>query len=67
MQWVPEVKWPRREADHSPSSAEVKNFEAIPPLPHIFMAQHLIKEAEEQIYLYLLPLWADCLNCLFLS
>jgi hypothetical protein len=24
------VKWPRREADHSPSSAEVKNTGAIP-------------------------------------
>jgi hypothetical protein len=29
------VKWPRREADHSsPSSAEVKNGGAIPPLSH---------------------------------
>jgi hypothetical protein len=29
------VKWPGREADHSPpSSAEVKNGGAIPPLPH---------------------------------
>jgi len=26
IQWVPEVKWPGRETDHSlPSSAEVKN------------------------------------------
>jgi hypothetical protein len=31
------IKQPRREADHSPpSSAEVKNGGAIPPLPHIF-------------------------------
>jgi hypothetical protein len=31
----PEVKQPAREADHSPpSSAEVKNDGAIPPLPH---------------------------------
>jgi hypothetical protein len=33
----PGVKQPRREADHSPpSSAEVKNGGAIPPLPHVF-------------------------------
>jgi hypothetical protein len=32
----PWVKQPEREADHSPpSSAEVKNDGAIPPLPHI--------------------------------
>jgi hypothetical protein len=42
VQWVPRaislgVKWPGREADHSPlSSAEVKNGGAIPPLPHMF-------------------------------
>jgi hypothetical protein len=31
----PRVKWPGSDADHSPSSsAEVKNDEAIPPLPH---------------------------------
>jgi hypothetical protein len=31
-----EVKWPECEADHSPpSSAEVKNGGAIPPLPDI--------------------------------
>jgi hypothetical protein len=29
------LSWPGREADHSPpSSAEVKNGGAIPPLPH---------------------------------
>jgi hypothetical protein len=33
------VQRPRREADHSPpSTAEVKNGGAIPPLPHISMA-----------------------------
>jgi hypothetical protein len=33
----PEVKRQGREADHSPpSSAEVKNGGAIPPLPHMF-------------------------------
>jgi hypothetical protein len=32
----PGVKRQRREADHSPpSSAEVKNGEAMPPLPHM--------------------------------
>jgi hypothetical protein len=30
----PGVKRPGREADHSPSSAEVKNVGAMPPLPH---------------------------------
>jgi hypothetical protein len=31
-----EIKWPGREADHSPpSSAEVKNVGAVPPLPHM--------------------------------
>jgi hypothetical protein len=31
------VKRPEREADHSPpSSAEVKNGGAIPPLPHMY-------------------------------
>jgi hypothetical protein len=40
IQWVPGVLSPGvkrqgREADHSPqTSAEVKNGEAIPPLPH---------------------------------
>jgi hypothetical protein len=43
IQWVPGalppgVKRQRREADQSPpSSAEVKNGGAIPPLPHVFM------------------------------
>jgi hypothetical protein len=36
VQAVPGLKRPGREADHShPSSAEVKNGGAIPPLPHI--------------------------------
>jgi hypothetical protein len=36
IQWVPAVKRPDREADNSlPSSAEVKNGEAVSPLPHI--------------------------------
>jgi hypothetical protein len=35
----PGAKRPGREADHSPpSSAEVKNGGAIPPLPHVLMA-----------------------------
>jgi hypothetical protein len=58
MQWVsreisPGVKQPGREDDHShPSSAEVKNCEAIPPLPpHVFMAECLINQAQEQLYL----------------
>jgi hypothetical protein len=44
IQWVPGtlspgVKRQGREADHSPpSSAEVKNDGATPPLPHVFMA-----------------------------
>jgi hypothetical protein len=37
---TPEVKRQRREADHSPpSSAEVKNYESIPPLSqYVFMS-----------------------------
>jgi hypothetical protein len=36
IQWVPVVKGPGREANHSPpSSVEVKNGGAIPPLPHM--------------------------------
>jgi hypothetical protein len=31
----PGVKRPGREADHSPSSAEVKNGGAVPPLPYM--------------------------------
>jgi hypothetical protein len=40
IEWVPEtlfprVKWQEREADNSPpSNVEVKNGEAMPPLPH---------------------------------
>jgi hypothetical protein len=36
-QWVPRIKRPGRDANHSPpSSAEDKNCGAIPPLPDIF-------------------------------
>jgi hypothetical protein len=39
----PGIKWPGREADHSPpSTANVKNDGVIPPLPHVFMVQCLI-------------------------
>jgi hypothetical protein len=35
IQWVPGVKRPGYEADHSPpSGVEVKSSEAIPPLPY---------------------------------
>jgi hypothetical protein len=49
MQWVPGapypgVKWPARKAHHSPpTSVEVKNDAAIPPLSHVFMSWCLIK------------------------
>jgi hypothetical protein len=41
IKWVPEshfpdVKWPEREANHSPSSTEVNNGGTIPTLPCIF-------------------------------
>jgi hypothetical protein len=40
---TPGIWRPRREIDHSPpSSFEVKNGEAIPPLPYIFMALCLV-------------------------
>jgi hypothetical protein len=36
IQWVPGIKRQGREADRSPpSSAEVNNGGAIPPLPHM--------------------------------
>jgi hypothetical protein len=36
IQWVPGVKRPGREADHSPpSSTQIKNGKAIPPLPYM--------------------------------
>jgi hypothetical protein len=39
IQWLPGVKRPGREADHTPpSSVEVKNGGAIPPFHHVFMA-----------------------------
>jgi hypothetical protein len=35
IQWVPEARSPGREADHSPpSTAEVRNGGAVPPLIH---------------------------------
>jgi hypothetical protein len=46
----PGVKQPEREADHSPpSSAEVKNHGAIPPLPHTSPWQCLINQAQGQL------------------
>jgi hypothetical protein len=36
------ASYPEREADHSlPSSADVKNDGAIPPLPHMFLGYNL--------------------------
>jgi hypothetical protein len=43
IQWVPEVKRPEPEADHSPpSSAEMKNGGAIPPFPLVFIVKCLV-------------------------
>jgi hypothetical protein len=43
-----------READHSyPLSVEVKNGEAIPPLPpYVFMASCIIHYAQGELYLF---------------
>jgi hypothetical protein len=54
-QWVPGalsegLKRPRREADHSPTSAEVKNGTVIPPLLH---TSSLIKHRENFIHPHL--------------
>jgi hypothetical protein len=39
IQWIPGVKRPGCEADHSPpTTAEVRNGGAIPPLPHVLVA-----------------------------
>jgi hypothetical protein len=53
------IKRPEREADHSPSSAEVKMRGAIPPLPqYAFMAWYTVtKTAQGQIYLYLISVF----------
>jgi hypothetical protein len=51
------VKRPGREADHSPpSSTEVKNGGAIPPLPHIssWCSAELIKHRDTLPYNYLI-------------
>jgi hypothetical protein len=43
IQCIPAIKRPDREADNSPpSSAEVRNGGAIPPLLYVFMAYCLI-------------------------
>jgi hypothetical protein len=42
-----EVKWPGREADHSPPC----RYTSTPP--YVFIAWCLIKQAQEQLYLYL--------------
>jgi hypothetical protein len=58
LQWVPGdlskgVKRPRREADHSPSSAEVKNEWSYTSTPqYTFMAWCSVK-AQGQLYFYL--------------
>jgi len=59
IQWVPValslgVKRLGREADHSPpSSAEVKNAWAIPPLPQYAIMAWCRVKAQRQLYLYL--------------
>jgi hypothetical protein len=57
VQWVPGVKRPGHEADHSfPSSAEVKNDGVISPLPHSIHGVCLINLAKGQVCLYNLPI-----------
>jgi hypothetical protein len=52
IQWVPGIfsrryiRWPGREADHSPSSAEVELYLQF---PCVFMAWYLINEAHGQL------------------
>jgi hypothetical protein len=67
IQWVPgalslEVKWPRREADHSPpSSAEVKNAWSYTSTPqNVFMAWCLVKHRDNFTFL---PLPLHCVYC----
>jgi hypothetical protein len=43
------LKQPVREASHSTPSAEVKNYEAMHPLHHVFMRYYLIIQVQEQI------------------
>jgi hypothetical protein len=54
------VKRPGNETDHSPPfTAEVKNDGAIFPLPHVFMAQWLINQAQRQIYRFIYLIYYD--------
>jgi hypothetical protein len=64
----PEVKRPGREADHLlPSTAEVKDGGAIPPFPHVLMAQFLIKYTDSFTFFFhfLHPIAFNglCLGC----
>jgi hypothetical protein len=53
---IPGVKWPGHDADHSPpSSAEVENGAAVPPLPHT-CSWHDARLIKAKAYLHLLSL-----------
>jgi hypothetical protein len=71
IQWVtgtrfPEVKWPEREADHSPqSTAELKNGGAVLSLSHTssWLSAELIKQRDNFTYstvdlkMKIMPVW----------
>jgi hypothetical protein len=67
IQWVPEVKRPRREADHSPpSAAEVKKGRSIPPLQHtpswrsVYVITHRDNFVLTVLSKYSRPSWVCC-------
>jgi hypothetical protein len=54
IQWVPRVQQPGRKTYQTPpSSAEVKNGGAIPPLPHVFMVQSLIRHRDFIFFIFI--------------
>jgi hypothetical protein len=67
MQWVtgaisPEVERPGCEADHSPpSSVEIKNGEALPPLPHMssWHSAQLIKGQDKFTHTFIFTSYAE--------
>jgi hypothetical protein len=63
-QWVPEVKWPGHETDHSPLAiAEVNENESIFQLPHMssWCSAWLIKHGDN----FTLPITLSSPNCAF--
>jgi hypothetical protein len=68
IRWVPgtpspRVKWPKREADHSPTSAEVKNaWRYTSTFKYVFMAWCLVKHWDNFTFtfsIYRTQFWSE--------